>query len=68
MALAVMSGCVRHHTDTPKKKKIKSIPYLAFLTCLCRLSIEKGKRRHINDSRKRLERSIGVGALVLNAY
>jgi hypothetical protein len=68
MALAVMSGCVGHHTETPRKKKTKSILYLAFSTCLCRSSMGKGKRRLINDSRKRLERSIGVGALVTSTY
>ena len=68
MALAVISGCVRHHKDTLRKKKIKSIPYLAFSTCLYRSSMEKGKRKHINDSRKRLERFTGVGALVPKTY
>jgi hypothetical protein len=64
----MISGCLRHHTGKPRKKKIKSIPYLAFSTFLCPLSIEKGKRRLINDSRKRLKRSTGVGAFDSNTY
>src|SRR5271156_4786779 len=68
MALAVMSGCLGHHTGTPRRKKIKSIPCLAFSTFPCRSSMEKGKRRLINDSRKRLKRSTGVGALDSSTY
>src|SRR5947207_2637738 len=68
MALVVMSGCLGHHTGKPRKKKIKSIPYLAFSAFPCRSSMEKGKRRLINDSRKRLKRSTEVGALDSNTY
>ena len=68
MALAIISGSLGHHTGTPRKKKIKSIPYLAFSTFLCRSSMEKGKRRLTNDSRKRLKRYIGVGAVNPSIY
>jgi hypothetical protein len=68
MALAVMSDYLSHHTGTPRKKKIKPIPYLVFSTFLCRSSMEKGKRRLINDSGKRLRKSTGVGALDPSTY
>ena len=63
-----MSGCLGHHTGKPRKKKIKSIPYLAFSTFPCRSYMEKGKRRLTNDSRKRLKRSIGVSAVDPSLY
>src|SRR5215813_10561585 len=68
MALAVMSDCLGHHTGTLRKKKIKRIPYLVFSTFPCCSTMEKGKRKPINDSRKRLQKSIGVGAINPSTY
>src|ERR1700753_595231 len=68
MTLAVRSDCLGHQGGTPRKKKIRLIPYWVFSTFPCCSTMEKGKRRRINDSRKRLKKSTEVGALDPGTY